>query len=100
MYAPYHKEMCIWARQVDSIQFCCPIWKEDKKLLVDEIAFSMQPVIALKEFDIKYNSSNDSEPVVIRSMFLRFSTTSVQAVRGVFRIAPRCSEVYYGISKL
>lgn len=52
MYAPYHKEMCIWARQVDSIQFCCPIWKEDKKLLVDEIAFSMQPVIALKEFDI------------------------------------------------
>lgn len=52
MYAPYHKEMCIWAKQVDLIQFCCPIWKEDKKLLVDEIAFKMQPVIALKEFDI------------------------------------------------
>ena len=52
MYAPYHKEMCIWAKQVDLIQFCCPIWKEDKKLLVDEIAFKMQPVVALKEFDI------------------------------------------------
>lgn len=54
MYAPYHKEMSIWAKHVDTIEFCCPIWHTDKKLLIDEISFKMEPIIPLKEFDIKY----------------------------------------------
>ena len=52
MYAPYHKEMKIWAKHVDQIQFCCPIWKNDKNLLIDEIEFSIEPILVLKEFDI------------------------------------------------
>ncbi|MBD3725385.1 MAG: glycosyltransferase family 1 protein, partial [Flavobacteriaceae bacterium] len=52
MYAPYHKEMKIWAKYVDEIQFCCPIWKEDRGLLIDEISFPTEPIIPLKEFDI------------------------------------------------
>ena len=54
MYAPYQKEMSIWAKYADSIQFCCPIWKEDKKLLVDEITFEMEPIVPLIEFDITH----------------------------------------------
>lgn len=53
MYSPYQKEMMIWAKYTDEIQFCCPIWKEDRKLLVDKISFSTLETIALKEFDIK-----------------------------------------------
>lgn len=53
MYGPYQKEMKIWARHVGHIQFCCPIWKDDRKLLVDEISFPVLRTIELKEFDIK-----------------------------------------------
>lgn len=52
MYGPYQKEMKIWARYADEIQFCCPIWKEDRGLLIDEISFPTEPIIPLKEFDI------------------------------------------------
>jgi len=53
MYGPYQKEMKIWASHVDQIRFCCPIWKEDRKLLIDEITFPIEPTIELKEFDIQ-----------------------------------------------
>ena len=53
MYGPYQKEMKIWARHVGHVQFCCPIWKDDRKLLVDEISFPVLRTIELKEFDIK-----------------------------------------------
>ena len=52
LYAPYEKEMQLWAKHADSIQFCCPIWKEDKKLLIAPISFETTPTIELKEFDI------------------------------------------------
>ncbi len=52
LYAPYQKEMKIWAKHSNNIQFCCPIWNEDKKLLIDEIDFQIEPTVALKEFDI------------------------------------------------
>lgn len=53
MYGPYHKEMKIWAKYVDEIQFCCPIWIEDRGLLIDEISFTIPNIIELKEFNIK-----------------------------------------------
>lgn len=53
MYAPYQKEMIIWARYAERIQFCCPIWKNDRSLLIDEISFQVEPIVVLKEFDIK-----------------------------------------------
>ncbi|MCU4189502.1 glycosyltransferase [Flavobacterium sp. HXWNR29] len=52
LYAPYEKEMQLWAKHANSIQFCCPIWKEDKKLLIAPISFETTPTIELKEFDI------------------------------------------------
>jgi len=52
LYAPYEKEMQLWAKHSDSIQFCCPIWKQDRKLLIAPITFEMETVIELQEFDI------------------------------------------------
>jgi glycosyltransferase involved in cell wall biosynthesis len=51
LYSPYEKEMEIWAKYSDEIQFCCPVWLEDRKLLVSEITFSTLPVISLLEFN-------------------------------------------------
>lgn len=52
IYAPYEKEMQIWAKHVASIQFCCPIWKEDRKLLFAPISFKIDDIIELHEFEI------------------------------------------------
>jgi len=52
LYAPYEKEMQLWAKYADAIQFCCPIWREDKKLLIAPISFKVDAVVALQEFDI------------------------------------------------
>jgi glycosyltransferase involved in cell wall biosynthesis len=52
LYAPYEKEMQLWAKHADSIQLCCPIWKQDRKLLISPISFELEKVIELQEFDI------------------------------------------------
>ncbi|MQP24777.1 glycosyltransferase [Flavobacterium sp. LMO8] len=52
LYAPYEKEMQLWAKHADTIQFCSPIWKEDRKLLIAPISFEVDNVIELQEFDI------------------------------------------------
>ena len=53
MYSPYEKEMQLWAKHSTEIQFCCPIWKESKGLLVSKVGFPMERPIELKEFDVK-----------------------------------------------
>ena len=52
LYAPYEKEMQLWAKHDDTIQFCCPIWREDKKLLIAPVSFEVEKVVELQEFDI------------------------------------------------
>ena len=52
LYAPYEKEMQLWAKYADEILLCCPVWKEDKKLLVTKVTFPMLPAVELKEFDV------------------------------------------------
>ena len=52
LYAPYEKEMQLWAKYADTIQFCCPIWREDKKLLIAPVSFEVEKVVELQEFDI------------------------------------------------
>lgn len=52
LYAPYEKEMQLWAKHADAIQFCCPIWREDKKLLIAPVSFEVEKVVELQEFDI------------------------------------------------
>lgn len=53
MYAPYQKEMKTWAKYSNEIQFCCPIWNQDRGLLIDEVSFPILNTVKLKEFDIK-----------------------------------------------
>ena len=53
LYAPYEKEMQIWAKYVDEIQFCCPVWNEDRDLLINKINFSNLKLISLFDFNIK-----------------------------------------------
>ena len=52
-YTPYEKEMQIWSKYVDEIQFCCPVWNEGRNLLISEINFSSSTVISLSEFSIR-----------------------------------------------
>lgn len=51
LYSPYEKEMQLWAKHADAIQFCCPIWTADKNLLIAPVSFLTLNPIALKEFD-------------------------------------------------
>jgi glycosyltransferase involved in cell wall biosynthesis len=52
LYAPYEKEMQLWSKHADATQFCCPIWREDKKLLIAPISFKVDAIVELQEFDI------------------------------------------------
>jgi glycosyltransferase involved in cell wall biosynthesis len=52
-YGPYVREMEIWAKHADSIQFCCPVWETDRGLLVQTIPFETIKTSSLIEFDVK-----------------------------------------------
>lgn len=51
-YGPYVKEMAIWAKHTDSIQFCCPVWETDRGLLVTQIPFETASPVVLKDFNV------------------------------------------------
>lgn len=51
-YGPYVKEMAIWAKHNDIIQFCCPVWETDRGLLVTQIPFETASPIVLKDFNV------------------------------------------------
>lgn len=66
LYAPYEKEMQLWAKYADEIQFCCPIWREDKKLLLAPISFKVRNVIEIREFDItSFSNKLKAIPLVL-----------------------------------
>lgn len=52
-YAPYAKELEIWAKYSNTISFTCPIWIEDKGLLISKINFSIENIVEIKEFNLK-----------------------------------------------
>ena len=52
-YSPYAKELEIWAKYSDEIAFFCPIWKEDKGLLISKIDFPIEKIFFAKEFNLK-----------------------------------------------
>jgi glycosyltransferase involved in cell wall biosynthesis len=75
LYAPYEKEMQLWAKHTNSIQFCCPIWREDRNLLVAPVSFETKPTIELKEFDItSFWNSLKAIPKVIRNFIVIYKT--------------------------
>jgi glycosyltransferase involved in cell wall biosynthesis len=73
LYAPYEKEMQLWAKHTNLIQFCCPVWKDDKKILIAPISFKMDNVIELKEFDITtFSNTLKAIPIVFTSFIIIF----------------------------
>lgn len=51
-YSPYVKELKVWAKHADEMAFCCPIWQEDKGLLIAPVDFPFA-MYEIKEFNIK-----------------------------------------------
>ncbi|WP_322549121.1 glycosyltransferase [Flavobacterium psychraquaticum] len=51
LYSPYEKEMKLWEKHSETIQFCCPVWEVDRNLLIEPISFPMEEPVVLKEFD-------------------------------------------------
>lgn len=86
MYGPYQKEMKIWAKYVDEIQFCCPVWVEDRGLLIDEISFPISKIINLKEFDVK---SISKIPLAVYSSLVNFFVI-LKAIKSADHLHLRC----------
>ncbi|MBD0726452.1 glycosyl transferase [Flavobacterium sp. L1I52] len=86
LYAPYECEMQIWAKYVDEIQFCAPVWNEDKKLLINPISFSVKKVVPLYEFNIK----NRRETFVSITKVLKNTQIIWQAMQQADHIHLRC----------
>lgn len=77
LYAPYEKEMQLWAKYADTIQFCCPIWREDKKLLIAPISFKVDAIVALQEFDItSFSNKLKAIPLVFVALVKIFKAMS------------------------
>lgn len=57
-YAPYVKELEIWAKHADEIAFCCPTWKQDNGLLIRNIPFSIHKFYKLSDFNIQSPQSS------------------------------------------
>ena len=75
LYAPYEKEMQLWAKYTDEIELCCPVWKEDKKLLITKVTFPMLPAIELKEFDVlTLKSAFLAVPTVVYNIITLYKT--------------------------
>ena len=75
LYAPYEKEMQLWAKHAHSIQFCCPVWREDRKLLIAPVSFETQPTIELNDFDItSFWNIFKAIPRVIRNFSIIYKT--------------------------
>lgn len=85
-YGPYVKEMEIWRRHTDTLQFCCPIWKDDRGLLVSDIRFPMEQPIELAEFDVKsFLNFFKSFFVIFYNIYILFN-----AIRHADHIHLRC----------
>lgn len=62
-YSPYVKELNIWKKHTAEISFCCPIWKEENGLLIEEIPFEIKKHFKLIDFNLKSISN------IIRGFF-------------------------------
>lgn len=74
-YSPYIKEMEVWQRNIDKIQFCCPILENKGDLLNSKIPFEIEETIQLKEFNFTtfYNSIKSFSAIII-NIFILFKT--------------------------
>lgn len=51
-YSPYVKELVIWKKYANEISFCCPFWKNQNGLLVEEIPFDIKKHYKLIDFNL------------------------------------------------
>lgn len=51
-YSPYVKELVIWKKYANEVSFCCPIWKNQNGLLVEEISFEIKQHHKLIELNL------------------------------------------------
>jgi glycosyltransferase involved in cell wall biosynthesis len=52
-YSPYVRELEIWAKHAGEISFMCPVWKEDRGLLISAVKFPIAELFEAREFNIK-----------------------------------------------
>jgi len=52
-YSPYIKELEIWAKYSNEFAFTCPIWKDDKGLLISKSNFYINTHFEVIEFNVK-----------------------------------------------
>lgn len=85
-YSPYVKELVVWEKHVKDISFCCPVWKNENGLLVEEIPFSFRKHYKLIDFNLKSFSN------IIKSFFSTFFNILIiiKAVHNADHIHLRC----------
>lgn len=70
-YSPYVKELVIWEKYADEIAFCCPVWKKENGLLIDEIPFKFSRHYKLIDFNLNTFSN------IIKSVFCSILNTLI-----------------------
>lgn len=85
-YSPYVKELVVWEKYVAEISFCCPVWKSQNGLLIDEITFEIKKHFKLIDFNLN-NSVN-----IIKAFFYGFFNILIifKAMRQADHIHLRC----------
>lgn len=51
-YSPYVKELVIWEKYVKEVSFCCPVWKNQNGLLIEEVPFEIKKHFKLIELNL------------------------------------------------
>jgi glycosyltransferase involved in cell wall biosynthesis len=65
-YSPYVKELVIWKKYASEIYFCCPFWKNQNGLLVEEIPFDIKNHYKLIDFNL------NNFPNMVKAFFYAF----------------------------
>lgn len=85
-YSPYVKELAIWAKYSDQIAIACPMWENDKGLLISKAEFAIARHFDIKEFNVK---SFKNILKALRYSFKNFYTI-YQSMRWADHIHLRC----------
>lgn len=83
-YGPYVEELVLWAKQVDDVQFACPIWNSPNGLLIRELPFE-NSFIELTELTKKTKYFFHSLSSIIKNVMLLYN-----AMRASDHIHLRC----------
>jgi glycosyltransferase involved in cell wall biosynthesis len=74
-YSPYVKELEVWSKNVDKINFACPFWKTEKDLLVARIPFNIDGFYRLKEFHFTtFSSAVKAIPIIITNSIILYKS--------------------------